>query len=73
MIDEQYLSILRCPIDPEREAKLFIEDEIRVLCSRCRVHFKVREGFVSLVVEEAALPADCPNIDSLPCRLSNVS
>jgi len=32
------------------------------------VHFKSREGFVSFVVEEAALPEGCPTVGALPCQ-----
>jgi uncharacterized protein YbaR (Trm112 family) len=69
MIDEKYLEILRCPIDPKREAKLVLDD-IKVVCARCRVQFKAREGFLNLVVEEAILPEACTNIKQLPCRQS---
>ncbi len=67
MIDEKYLEILRCPIDPRREAKL-VMDDVKVVCSRCRVQFRSREGFLSLVVDEAILPDGCPKLDMLPCR-----
>lgn len=67
MIDAKYLEILRCPIDPKREAKLVIDD-IKIVCERCRVQFKSREGFVSLVPDEAILPEGCAQISDLPCR-----
>ncbi len=67
MIDEKYLEILRCPIDPDREARIELDDT-RVVCARCRVHFRSREGFVSFVVEEATLPEGCPELSQLPCR-----
>jgi len=67
MIEENYLAILRCPIDPAREARI-VMDDTRVVCERCRVHFKSREGFVSFVVEEAALPEGCPTVGALPCQ-----
>jgi uncharacterized protein len=70
MLDEQYLEILRCPIDPSREAKLVLDD-VKVVCSRCRVQFRSREGFLSLVVDEAILPDGCPKLDKLPCRDQN--
>ncbi len=67
MIDEKYLEILRCPIDPAREARL-VMDDVKVICARCRVQFRSREGFLSLVVEEVVLPEGCAKIDQLPCR-----
>jgi uncharacterized protein len=67
MIDEQYLAILRCPMDPQREAKLTLGD-LKVVCERCRVQFKSREGFLCLVAEEAILPEGCAQLADLPCR-----
>ncbi len=67
MVDEKYLEILRCPVDPKREAKLAFDDT-RVVCSRCRVQFRNREGFLSLVVEEVTLPEGCAAIEDLACR-----
>lgn len=67
MIDEKYLEILRCPIDPKRETRLEFDD-LKVVCSRCRVKFKTREGFLSMVVEEAVLPEGCAKIEELPCQ-----
>jgi uncharacterized protein YbaR (Trm112 family) len=66
-IDEKYLEILRCPIDPNREATLAMDD-MKVVCSRCRVQFRSRDGFLNLVVDEAILPEGCPQLDKLPCR-----
>ena len=67
MIDQKYLDILRCPLDPTRETRLILDD-IKVICERCRVQFKSREGFISLVPEEAVLPENCPSLDKLPCQ-----
>lgn len=67
MLDEKYLEILRCPIDPDRKAKLALDDT-RVVCSRCRVLFRSREGFLSLVVEQAELPEGCSRLNELPCQ-----
>jgi uncharacterized protein YbaR (Trm112 family) len=69
MIDEKYLEILRCPIDPKRESKLVLDD-VKVVCERCRVQFRSREGFLCLIVEEAILPDGCANVGQLPCRKS---
>ena len=67
MITEEMLDIYRCPMDPRREAKLVLEDT-RLLCGRCRLQFRVREGFPSLLVEEATLPDGCANLGQLPCQ-----
>ncbi len=72
MIDEKYLEILRCPIDPKREAKLALDDT-KIVCSRCKVQFRNREGFLSLVVEEAILPEGCPALDELPCQSTSAA
>jgi hypothetical protein len=69
MIDEKYLEILRCPIDPEREDKL-VFDDLKVVCSRCRVQFRSREGFLCLVAEEAVLPEGCGSLEKLPCYVA---
>ena len=70
MIDERHLEILRCPMDPKREARLVLE-ETKLFCSRCRLQFKTREGFASLIVEEAILPEECPSLARLPCQTHN--
>lgn len=67
MITPEMLEVLRCPMDPKREARLALEDT-RLLCSRCRLQFRIREGFPSLLVEEATLPEGCPNPNALPCQ-----
>jgi uncharacterized protein len=67
MVTPEMLEILRCPMDPRREAMLVLEDT-RLLCSRCRLQYRVREGFPSLLVEEATLPEGCPSVKHLPCQ-----
>ena len=68
MIIPEVLEVLRCPIDPKREAKLIVDDDVRLLCERCRVQFKIREGFPSLLTEEAVLPDGADNHRQLPCH-----
>lgn len=70
MIEEQQLTMLRCPLDPKREAKLELDD-IKVICSRCRVQFRSRDGFLSLVVESAMLPEGCAKIGDLECQVES--
>ena len=68
MITPEMLNILRCPMDPKREAKLILENDTRLLCSRCRLQFRIREGFPSLLIDEATLPDGCTNVGQLPCQ-----
>jgi uncharacterized protein len=67
MITPEMLKILRCPMDPNREARLVLEDT-RLLCGRCRLQFRIREGFPSLLIEEATLPDGCSSPSQLPCQ-----
>jgi uncharacterized protein len=67
MVTPEMLEILRCPMDPRREAMLVLE-ETRLLCSLCRLQYRIREGFPSLLVEEAALPEGCVSVKQLPCQ-----
>ena len=68
MITPEMLDILRCPMDPKREAKLVLENDTRLLCGRCRLQFRIREGFPSLLIEEATLPEGCTHPGHLPCQ-----
>jgi uncharacterized protein YbaR (Trm112 family) len=67
MVTPEMLEILRCPMDARREAKLVAEDA-KLNCSRCRLQFRIREGFASLLIEEATLPAGCKHFNQLPCQ-----
>ncbi len=67
MLEEHELDLLRCPLDPRREAKL-VYDDTKVVCSRCRVMFRSKEGILSLLVDEAVLPEGCASAKDLPCR-----
>ena len=66
MITEEMLEILRCPMDPQRQARLVLENDIRLLCSRCRLQFRIREGFPSLLIEEATLPEGSTHPNNSP-------
>jgi uncharacterized protein len=68
MITEEMLEILRCPLDPRREARLVVEEDVRLVCSRCRLQYRIREGFPSLLIEEATLPEGKTNLKQLPCQ-----
>jgi uncharacterized protein YbaR (Trm112 family) len=66
MISQQLLEILRCPLNP-RQATLEVDGN-RLVCQQCRLRFPIKEGFPSLVIEEAELPAGCEALSDLPCQ-----
>jgi uncharacterized protein YbaR (Trm112 family) len=66
MINPELLAILRCPLDPSRSHLLLEAD--RLICERCRLQFKIKDGFPVLVVEEAELPPGCESVSQLPCQ-----
>jgi len=67
MVTPEMLEVLRCPMDPQREARIVVEDT-RLLCSRCKLQFRIREGFASVLLEEATLPDGCKHVNQLPCQ-----
>jgi len=66
MISPELLEILRCPMDPSRTR--LILDGNQLICERCRLMFKIKDGFPVLIVEEAELPAGCASLEQLPCQ-----
>lgn len=66
MISKELLDILRCPLDPSR-TRLALEGD-HLVCPRCVLRFKIRDGFPVLVVDEAVLPEGCDSISQLPCQ-----
>jgi len=66
MISKDLLDILRCPLDPSR-VKLIVDGD-RLVCERCALGFKIKDGFPILVVEEAVLPKGCESVPDLPCQ-----
>jgi uncharacterized protein YbaR (Trm112 family) len=66
MISPELLEILRCPLNPSR-ARLLLQGD-HLLCERCGLRFKIRDGFPILVVEEAELPAGCESLADLSCQ-----
>ena len=66
MISQDLLDILRCPYDPSHTRLEAGADGL--VCQRCRLTFPMREGFPSMIVEEAILPAGCASHADLPCR-----
>jgi hypothetical protein len=66
MINQELLDILRCPMDPSH-TRLSLEGD-RLVCQRCALRFKIKDGFPVLIVEEAELPAGCASLKDLPCQ-----
>jgi uncharacterized protein YbaR (Trm112 family) len=66
MIGPDLLEILRCPLDPSH-TRLNLQDD-SLVCERCRLQFKIKDGFPVLIVEEAELPPGCDSIEDLPCQ-----
>jgi len=67
MISPELLEILRCPLDPARQARL-TDEQTHLLCARCGLKFAIRDGLPNLVVEEAELPPGYEGREQLPCQ-----
>jgi uncharacterized protein len=65
-ISPELLEILRCPLNPSRARVRWQEGQL--VCERCALRFKIKDGFPILVVEEAELPAGCESLNDLPCQ-----
>ena len=65
MITSEWMEILRCPLDPRQRLTL---EKDQLICQRCAVIYKIKDGFPGLVAEEAELPAGCDSLDQLPCQ-----
>jgi len=65
MINPELLEILRCPLDPRQ--RLTLEGD-RLICQRCSLIFKIKDGFPVLVAEEAELPVGRDSLSQLPCQ-----
>jgi uncharacterized protein YbaR (Trm112 family) len=66
MINQDLLDILRCPLDPSHTR--LAADGDRLVCQRCALRFRVKDGFPVLVAEEAELPPGCEGLGDLPCQ-----
>jgi uncharacterized protein YbaR (Trm112 family) len=66
MLNEQLLNLLRCPMNPS-QARLRPEGNAAV-CEQCGLRFKIRDGILNMVVEEAELPPGCEALSDLPCQ-----
>jgi uncharacterized protein len=66
MISQDLLDILRCPLNPSK-TRLRLEDD-RLVCERCALRFRIKDGFPVLIKAEAELPASCESLEDLPCQ-----
>ena len=66
-MDDAFLTQLRCPLDPTREATLSREEQ-QLVCSECAVHFPIKQGLPVLIPDEGELPAGMREISQLPCQ-----
>ena len=66
MISQDLLDILRCPLNPSK-TRLRLEAD-RLICERCNLRFRIKDGFPVLVAEEAELPPGCDSLKALPCQ-----
>ena len=66
-MDDSFLTLLRCPLDPDRKATLSREEQ-HLVCSRCSVRFPIKQGLPILVPDEGELPPGLREVSQLPCR-----
>lgn len=66
-MDDAFLELLRCPLDPGRTATLS-RDQQQLICSRCAVRFPVKQGLPVLVPVEGELPPGTREVSQLPCQ-----
>ena len=68
MISQQFLDMLRCPLDP---AHTRLEEAAGgLVCQRCRLKYFIREGIPCMLPEEAELPPGYDGLGALPCQQS---
>jgi uncharacterized protein YbaR (Trm112 family) len=65
MIPPKLMEILRCPLDPRQH---LTQETDRLICQRCALVFRIKDGLPVLVAEEAELPAGCSDLSQLPCQ-----
>jgi uncharacterized protein YbaR (Trm112 family) len=66
IMQDSLLALLRCPIDPRRQAVLN-RDQQTLVCSGCQVRFPIKNGLPVLIPDEATLPEGTRSPDRLPC------
>jgi uncharacterized protein YbaR (Trm112 family) len=67
MLTPELLAVLRCPMDPRRQAVLQ-QDEEHLTCPECGLRFGIRDGFPNLIVEDAELPVGCTRLEDLAAK-----
>jgi uncharacterized protein YbaR (Trm112 family) len=66
MVTQEFLSMLRCPLDPANTRLDLVGDTL--VCQRCRLKYPIHDGIPGMLPEEAELPPGCASLDELPCR-----
>jgi uncharacterized protein YbaR (Trm112 family) len=67
MITQEFLDLLRCPLDPSHARLEAAADGL--VCLRCRLKYRMhKDGFPIFLPEEAELPPGCDSLDRLPCK-----
>ncbi len=61
------LILLRCPLDPKREAGLH-RDRDALRCDHCSTTFPIKNGLPILLADEATLPDNVTTRRELPCN-----
>lgn len=68
-MNADFLTLLRCPLDPARDATLARDDQ-HLFCDRCAVRFPCKLGVPNLDPQAAELPAPLRELSQLACRKS---
>lgn len=63
MLNEELLALLVCPLG---KAPLRREGDFLV-CTRCGPRFAIKDDIPNMLIEEAELPAGCPDLNALDC------
>src|SRR4051812_45477502 len=66
MLSPDFLDILRCPLSPSKTR--LVQEDGGLVCERCALRFRIKDGFPILVAEEADLPPGCDSLAQLPCQ-----
>ena len=70
MLTQEFLDILRCPLDRGHSRLDLVADAL--VCQRCRLKFPVKDGIPSMLPEDAELPPGCTSLAALPCQQAPV-
>jgi uncharacterized protein YbaR (Trm112 family) len=66
-MNDAFLAVLRCPLDPQRQTPLARQDQ-HLVCEACRVRFPIKHGLPVLVPDEAEWPEGIREARQLPCQ-----